>query len=118
MLDKIYWDLFLSDKGSSFPFYNISKISEYKTLLELAVAGFSKDDLDVSVEGQTLTVRGNKKEEEKEYLVRSISNKNFTRQFQLKSGVSVESVSLENGVLSITVVSTEPNVTKLQITQK
>lgn len=71
----------------------------------LAVAGFSVDELEVSVEGGALTVRGKQHEEDdKDYLHRGLATRQFKRTFQLASGVEVRQAELNNGLLAVELV--------------
>jgi HSP20 family molecular chaperone IbpA len=68
----------------------------------LAVASFSRDELDVTIENGTLLVRGAKNNEEaKDYLHRGIAARQFKRAFALASGVEVRTAQLQNGLLAI-----------------
>jgi HSP20 family molecular chaperone IbpA len=71
----------------------------------LAVAGFSVDELEVSVEGGALTVRGKQHDEDdKDYLHRGLATRQFKRTFQLASGVEVRQAELNNGLLAVELV--------------
>jgi HSP20 family molecular chaperone IbpA len=71
----------------------------------LAVAGFSVDELEVSVEGGALTVRGKQRDEDdKDYLHRGLATRQFKRTFQLASGVEVRQAELNNGLLAVELV--------------
>lgn len=70
--------------------------------ITLAVAGFGQDDLQVSVEGGELVVRGKQSDEQaRNYLHRGIAARQFKRGFQLASGVEVQKAELKNGLLAI-----------------
>ncbi|HEX2447939.1 MAG TPA: Hsp20 family protein [Methyloceanibacter sp.] len=104
----------LSGAGKSgdggYPPYNIELLpasdGEPEALrITLAVAGFSVDELDVSVESDALTVRGKQREEgPKDYLHRGIAARQFKRTFQLASGVEVRGAELSNGLLAIELI--------------
>lgn len=116
ILDGNLW-LTLSERGlggaakaaeASYPPYNIELLPEGERGQEalritLAVAGFSADELEVSVEDDQLTVRGSKREEEgpKEYLHRGIAGRQFRRSFTLARGVEVGKAELRDGLLAI-----------------
>jgi HSP20 family molecular chaperone IbpA len=73
--------------------------------ITLAVAGFSADQLEVSIEDGELTIRGKQREEQsKDYLHRGIAARQFKRTFQLASGVEVRKAGLDNGLLAIELV--------------
>ena len=71
----------------------------------LAVAGFSAEELEVSIADGDLTIRGKQHEEQsKDYLHRGIAARQFKRTFQLASGVEVRKAELDNGLLAIELV--------------
>ena len=76
-------------EAPTFPPYDIEKISENAYRIAMAVAGFSKDDLDVEVKENTLSVKGTKPDDsdDAEYLHRGIAKRNFERRFQLADHV-------------------------------
>ena len=87
---------------TGFPPYNIRKEGDYNFVIELALAGLSKDDLEVEVADQTLTVRSiDKKEDVGELLHRGISYRQFTRTWTLAENVVVNEAKMENGMLVI-----------------
>lgn len=88
-----------------YPPYNIEQIGENILRITLAVAGFSMDDLNVSLEDNQLIIRGraedNAEDEGKVYLHRGIASRQFQRNFVLAEGIEVQGASLDNGLLSI-----------------
>jgi molecular chaperone IbpA len=90
----------------TYPPHNIVRVSENDYRIEIAVAGFTFEDLDIEQDERTLTVKGEKakKEEvdETAYIHRGISQKNFKRVFRLSEYVYVDGASLEGGILAIT----------------
>lgn len=91
---------------TSYPPYNISKIGENKYLIELAVAGFKRDEIEILIEGSKLTVQGNAKKDEHEtnnktYYHRGIALRSFTRNFTLADTIVVVSAELIDGLLVI-----------------
>ena len=107
-----------------YPPYNIELLpncgSEPQALrITLAVAGFSADELEVSIEDGDLTIRGKQREDQsKEYLHRGIAARQFKRTFQLASGVEVRKAELDNGLLAIELVRPhkEKRILKVGIT--
>jgi molecular chaperone IbpA len=92
------------EQGNSFPPYNIKSDDENKYQITMAVAGFSRDDLDISSEQNVLTVSGNREqetEEDAQYLYRGIATRSFQRRFNLADHVRVIGAELENGLLHI-----------------
>jgi len=89
--------------------------------ITLAVAGFTDDDLDITVEENQLTIRGRQTEEEgREYLHRGIAARQFQRAFVLAEGIEIDSAELANGLLEINLVRPEPEriVRKITIISK
>jgi HSP20 family molecular chaperone IbpA len=85
-----------------YPPYNIERTDDDKLRITLAVAGFTKDDLNVAVEENQLVIRGKQSEEPgKVYLHRGIAARQFQRSFVLAEGIKVVGASLDNGLLSI-----------------
>lgn len=101
-------------KANSYPPYNITKESDTTYIVELAVAGFTEDTLDIQVENGQLTVEGKAPEspDEKEYLHRGIAARAFSRKFTLAETVVVRDASLENGMLRILLENVIPEEQK------
>jgi molecular chaperone IbpA len=101
------------NKAVSYPPYNIIKIGEHDYAIELAVAGFNRDELDVTVENNKLTVTGKVNAERGgEYLHRGIATRDFTREFTLAETVVVKSADIENGLLKIKLQNVVPEAEK------
>ena len=105
--DRLF-DLLGSGSGAevdanTYPPYNIERLGENDYRITMAVAGFTADELKVDVKEQTLTVRGEKKAEDKErqFLHRGIAARAFERRFQLADHVEVKAAILKNGLLHI-----------------
>ncbi len=91
--------------SQGYPPYNIEKLGEDDYRITLAVAGFSPDELDVTLEDRTLTISGRSSDDEndnRQYLYRGIAKRAFERSFRLADTVRVESATFENGLLTIT----------------
>ena len=98
---------------SSYPPYNIEVLDESRYGISLAVAGFSQDELDIQVEKDMLTVRGNKSaNSEREYLYQGIANRTFERKFNLADYVEVTGADLSNGLLTINLKKEIPESVK------
>ena len=89
--------------SDSYPPYNIEQISPNSIRITIAVAGFNKSDLDVSLEGNQLQIRGSRDENESEkiFIHRGIATRQFQRNFILAEGIEVEEASMDNGLLYI-----------------
>jgi molecular chaperone IbpA len=89
--------------AQKYPPYNIVKTDENTYHVELAVAGFREEDLDIELHDGILTIKGNIITEDKEdkYIFKGIANRNFERRFTLADTVQVEEVLLEQGILTV-----------------
>ena len=90
-----------------YPPYNIIKVDENTSLIELAVAGFGEKDLDVEIQNSVLTIRGNVIEtrEGTDYIFKGIATRNFERKFTLADTVEVKDLTLNQGMLIIRLVN-------------
>ncbi len=88
---------------SNFPPHNIIKLDDSRYVVELAVAGFSKDEIEISVEDDTLTVKGEKKEKETEvqYIHRGIGTRSFTKTLTIADTIEVKGAEFKDGILRI-----------------
>ncbi|MDJ0513253.1 MAG: Hsp20 family protein [Methyloceanibacter sp.] len=90
-----------------YPPYNVEILSAddqnpERLRITLAVAGFARDELDVSIAGGALRIRGEKPDEDrKDYLHRGLAGRRFKRTFALVNGVEVRKAELHNGLLAI-----------------
>ena len=99
--------------SSGFPPYNIRKEGEFSYVIDMALAGFSKDDIEVEVADGLLTVRSVKENEEnEESIYRGISYRKFNRKFTLADEIVVKDASLENGMLVISLERVVPEEKK------
>ena len=99
--------------AESYPPYNVEEIAENRFRITLAVAGFTPDQLNVSVEDNQLMVVGRRDGEldgggDKAYLHRGIAARGFQRTFVLAEGMEVHGALLEHGLLHVDVVRIEP----------
>ncbi|MFV2054844.1 MAG: Hsp20 family protein [Thiohalomonadales bacterium] len=121
--------------ATSYPPYNIERSDEDRYAVTLALAGFSQDEIDISVEAGVLTIKGEKREEEKDshrYLYQGIASRTFERKFNLADHVEITGAKLDNGLLTIELkqqmpeamkpkhieISSSPMTTKKQIEPK
>ena len=89
------------DSGN-YPPYNIVNISEFKWAIEIACAGFSDKDIEVTQDDSSLTIKGNKdKNDDAEYAHRSIAQRAFTRTFKLGEYVKVVTATIKDGMLNV-----------------
>ena len=95
--------------GEGYPPYNIETSGEDGLAITLAVAGFSKDELSVTVEENQLLIRGRQQDDKtRQYLHRGIAARQFQRTFVLADGMEVLAADLKNGLLSIDLARPEP----------
>ncbi len=91
--------------GDGYPPYNIEQLGDNGIRITIAVAGFTKDDLDVAVEENQLVIRGKHRGEHDDqnrvFLHRGIAARQFQRAFVLADGIEVVGAGLDNGLLSI-----------------
>ena len=86
----------------AYPPYNINRHSDGKFDIEIAVAGFTEEDLDVEYKDSTLTVEGKKEDKEGgDYLYKGIANRSFRRLFHLEDFTEPTGASIENGLLTV-----------------
>jgi molecular chaperone IbpA len=91
------------NEANAYPPYNIERLTENEYRITLAVAGFSKQDLQIEVKENTLSLRGEKKEadQERTFLHRGIASRAFERRFQLADHVEVRGADVKDGLLSV-----------------
>lgn len=127
--DRLFDDLNRTfvNRGSegNYPPYNIVKHDDTNYTVELAVAGFSQEEIEVEVKENMLTVKGEKTQtadsEGYEYLHRGISARTFIRTFTLADNVEVKEANVSNGILTIAlehIVPEEKKAKKIQIEYK
>lgn len=103
-----------SSSGSGYPPYNIEKHSESEYRIVMAVAGFSEDDIEISLNDNVLFIKGRAKPADKgvEFLHKGIAQRGFERHFQVADFIEVGEADMENGLLTIRlfkkVVESEP----------
>jgi HSP20 family molecular chaperone IbpA len=100
--------------ADGYPPYNIERLARMdgrpeRLRITLAVAGFSRDELDITIEESQLVIRGRQNDEEaRQYLHRGIASRQFQRTFVLADGMEVLGADLKNGLLSIDLARPEP----------
>lgn len=99
--------------ADNYPPFDSIKVGDDQYRLTMAVAGFREDDLDISTQGNWLTVRGERQAvTEGEYLHRGIANRPFQRRFELADHVQVTGAKLADGLLSIDLKREVPEALK------
>ena len=97
--------------GEGYPPYNVEQLAPDRIRITMAVAGFSPDQLEVTVEDNQLLVAGRREGEGRDgsaYLHRGIAARGFQRTFILADGMEVEGAVLEHGLLHLDVVRPQP----------
>ena len=103
VFDNIFDSVFnLNESNTSYPPYNILK-SDNNYTISLAIAGFSKNEIDVSIQENELVIKGVSKDQDDkiEFLHRGIAGRNFERKFKLADTIKVSDASYEDGLLNI-----------------
>ena len=102
--------------GDGYPPYNIEQIGDDQLRITLAVAGFEKGDLDVTVEDSQLVISGEQHDEgERTFIHRGIAARKFRRAFVLADGIEIAGASLANGLLNIDLARPKPQVSVKRI---
>ena len=97
--------------NDSYPPYNIEQIGENALRITLAVAGFDRSELAVTIEDNQLVIRGRQNDDdERTYLHRGIAARQFQRSFVLADGIEVLSADMRNGLLNIDLVRPQPDI--------
>ncbi len=89
-------------RNTSFPPHNIIKLDDNRYVVEMAVAGFGQDEVDVEIHDGTLIVKGEKKDQtEVDYLYRGIATRSFTKSIRLSESIEVRGAQFKDGILKI-----------------
>ena len=103
------------DGAQGYPPYNIEHVDENAYAIELAVAGFAEDDLDIEIKEGQLTIVGKKTQsdnDDRNFIHQGIAERGFIRRFQLADHVIVNGADLKNGLLRIELVRELPEAMK------
>tara|TARA_E500000331_G_scaffold56463_1_gene50430 strand:- start:2820 stop:3233 length:414 start_codon:yes stop_codon:yes gene_type:complete len=97
-----YFEQFFTGQQQNYPPYNIVNINNVESRLEIALAGFKKEEVNVYTEYGKLIVEGKKEDKtESEYVHRGVAQRNFTRAWTLSDDTEVRKVTFEDGLLSV-----------------
>lgn len=101
---------FTNTTSTGYPPYNIAKVTDNEYVISLAVAGFTMADLEVTQDGNKLTVTGTapQTDDSVEYLYKGIAGRSFEREFRIADHVEVVGAKLELGVLNISLKQNLP----------
>lgn len=110
-------------KAMTYPPYNIKQVKDNKYVIEMAVAGFAKQDIEITLEGNKLVVKGNTQDEDApdDFIFKGISSRPFTREFTLADKVEIENAELVNGMLKIglaNMVKVQDAIKKIPLSSK
>lgn len=108
-------------RSENYPPYNVAQLDDNHYVIEVAVAGFAEDEIDVELKDSTLVIKGTKVKKDKEinYTHKGISTRNFERSFTLADNVEVRAATVQHGILAIAlehVVPEEQKPKKISIT--
>ena len=103
--ESMFNDDFFAHQGTNYPPYNIMKTGDYTYNIEIALAGFSKKDIDVSYEDGIITVKSiheaKANDDQSGVLHKGISKRMFTKSFSIADDVEVKGAELKDGLLTI-----------------
>jgi HSP20 family molecular chaperone IbpA len=103
MLDRVS-----RSSADGYPPYDVESLGDNRLRITLAVAGFERDELAITVEDNELAIRGKQSDDQNRvFLHRGIAARQFQRRFVLAEGIEVDGASLENGLLHVTLVRPE-----------
>ena len=100
---------------SEYPPYNIERVSDDEYVLEMAIAGFKKDDINISVEKNILKVQGASDKKDANYVHKGLATRKFQKAFHLAEHMEVGSAKSEDGILKINLVRNVPEEEKPKI---
>lgn len=105
--------------SESYPPYNIEKVGEDSYRIVVAVAGFSENDINITVQDSSLIITGKAKQgkDKVEYLYRGIAGRAFEKHFQLADFIKVGDAHMENGLLKVELIREVPEAMKPRVIQ-
>ncbi len=113
--DKTFGDIEKALSQSKYPPHDIVKVKDNQYQIILAVAGFTRNDIEISLDDNKLIIVGNKPDKLSDtsvYVYNGISNRSFKRTFTLRENVNVRSASVSDGLLTITLDEIIPEAHK------
>ena len=103
----------LEGAAKGYPPYNIVKMDENQYRIEIAVAGFSTDEIDITAKGNKLVISGHiSGDADGDYLHKGIATRDFSREFALAETVEVSTANIVNGLLTVDLVNVIPDEKK------
>jgi molecular chaperone IbpA len=119
--DRIFDDMerrFANSVSNNYPPYNIARLEDNLYEIAIAVTGFEKSDVEVTVEGDKLTITGTKEEKIEdgvEFLHRGLALRDFERTFTLADHMKVRSAEIKNGILTVRIEREVPEEMKPRV---
>ncbi len=98
----------MEEYNSSYPFYNIKKIDDENYILEMALAGWKKSDVKITVEDGVLSIAGKIKSDADNYIHKGVAQRAFLKRLQLSEYVECKGAKLEDGMLKVELVYDPP----------
>jgi molecular chaperone IbpA len=108
-IDRFFTEVENAIKGNTtYPPHNVIKAGEDSYGIELAVAGFSRDQISIETQDGLLKITGEAQKDDREYTYKGISTRSFTRQFTLAEYVEVTNATLKDGILCVSLKRSVP----------
>tara|TARA_Y100000592_G_scaffold66460_1_gene103306 strand:+ start:1922 stop:2356 length:435 start_codon:yes stop_codon:yes gene_type:complete len=108
-----YFDRVFGVEAQSYPPYNLVQVNEDESQLEMALAGFTDQEVKVYTEKGNLVVEGKKAQsDDREYVHRGMAQRSFTRTWSISEDTEVTNVTFENGLLVVTLTRVVPEARK------
>lgn len=98
--------------ASGFPPYNVRKLNDDNFVVELAVAGYNKESIDITEHDGTLVIKGEKPEDAESYIHKGVAGRKFTRTFALGEYMFVDSADMKDGMLYVSIKREIPEEAK------
>jgi molecular chaperone IbpA len=110
---------FANQLSTNYPPHNVVKLDETRYAIEIAVAGFKRDEINVEIEQEVLTVRGasdiQNESTGRQYLHRGLSSRDFERSWQLAEHMIVEGAEMKDGILTVSLKYVIPEEKKARV---
>ncbi len=116
--EKLFDKNFFNISASNYPPYNILKTGEYTYDVEIALAGYSKDDIEVTYENNMLNIKSKKSNDDaemNEIIHKGIAKRYFLKSFTVSDDISIKSAKLKDGLLKISMEKIIPDSKKARI---
>lgn len=97
--------------NTNYPPYNVIKFGENDYIIEMAVAGFKRDEITIELENDVLSIRGVKREDKTnatQYIYHGLGSRGFQRQFTLHNDLVIKDANLEDGILKVLILQVIP----------